>query len=158
MTVSIDISVLGHGLRTAAISTAFSLVVGLWLAWLLVNRRFPGRRELGALATASLALPAPVICDYAFFTPAFAWTWGLAAAAMLSATPMLIRAGRMAFTSLDPIYANAARTLGASEWRVFWRVEIPQIWRSAAAATAVAFARVLAELVVGILIAVRLGR
>ena len=158
MTVSIDISVLGHGLRTAAISTAVSLVLGLWLAWLLVNRRFPLRRELGALATASLALPAPVICDYAFFTPAIAWTWGLAASAMLSATPMLIRAGRTAFTSLDPVYANAARTLGASEWRVFWRVEIPQIWRPAAAATAVVFARVLAELAVGILIAVRLGR
>ena len=158
MTVSIDISVLGHCLRTAALSIAFSLVLGWWLARLLVSQRFPGRRELGALATASLALPAPVICDYAFFAPGFAWTWGLAGAAMLSATPMLIRAGRTAFASLDPVHANAARTLGASEWRVFWRVEIPQIWRSAAAATAVAFARVLAELVVGIVIAVRLGR
>lgn len=158
MTVSIDISVLGQSLRTAAISTTFSLVLGFWLARLLVNRQFPGRRELSALATALLVLPAPVICDYAFVAPAYAWTWGLAGAAMLSATPMLIRAGRMSFASLDPVYANSARTLGASEWRVFWQVEIPQIWRAAAAAIAVAFARVLAELFVGILIAVRLGR
>jgi molybdate transport system permease protein len=135
-----------------------SLILGLWLAWLLVNRRFAGRRELSALATASLALPAPVICDYAFFAPAFAWTWGLAGAAMLSATPLLIRAGRTAFAALDPVHANTARTLGASEWRVFWRVEAPQIWQAAAAAGAIAFARVLGELFVGIVIAVRLGR
>ena len=156
--VSIDISVLGHALRTAAVSTIVSLALGLWLARLLVRRQFPGRRELGAVATAALALPAPVICDYAFLKPAFAWTWGLAAAAMLSATPMLIRAGRGAFSSLDPVYANAARTLGASEWRVFWRVEAPRIWRPAAAAVVVAFARILAELFVGILIAVRHGQ
>jgi molybdate transport system permease protein len=156
--ISIDISVLGHVLRTVAISTAISIVLGLWLAWLLVNRRFPGRRELSALATVALAVPAPLICYYAFLAPAFAWSWGLAAAVVLSATPMLVRAGRMAFSSLDPLYANAARTLGASEWRVFWRVEVPRVWRLSAAAAAVAFARVLAEFVAGTVIALRLGR
>ena len=157
MVVSIDMPVLEQALRTAALSVAFSVVLGLWLAWLLVNRRFPGSRALGAAATAALALPAPVICDYAFFRPAVAWTWGLAVAAALSATPMLVRAGRMAFASLDPVFANTARSLGGSNWRVFWRVELPQVWRPAAAA-AVACARVLAELLVGIGIAVRLGR
>jgi|SRR5581483_3141696 len=157
-TVAIDISLLGQLLRTAAIAIAVSLVVSLWLAWVLVNRRFPGRRELSALATAALALPAPVICYYAFFERSFAAQWRLAAAVMLTAIPMLVRAGRMALASLDPIYANAARSLGAHEWRVFWRVEIPRIWRPAAGAAAVAFARVLAESLAGIAIALRLGR
>ncbi|HEY1339522.1 MAG TPA: ABC transporter permease subunit [Bryobacteraceae bacterium] len=148
----------GQVLSTLAISTALSIVMGLWLAWLLVNRHFPGRRELGALATAALALPAPVICYYAFFNRAYGWSWGLGLAVMLASTPMLVRAGRMAFSSLDPVYANAARTLGASEWRVFWRIEVPRIWRLSAAAAAVAFARVLAELIAGTVIAVRLGR
>ena|SRR5690349_5125328 len=148
----------GQILRTLAISTAISIVLGLWLAWLLVNRQFPGRRELGAVATAALALPAPVICYYAFVDRAFAWPWGFPTAVMLSATPMLVRAGRMAFSSLDPLYANAARTLGASEWRVFWRIDIPRVWRASAAAAAVAFARVLAEFVAGTVIALRLGR
>ncbi len=156
--VSIDISVLRPLLITVAVSAAVSVVLGLWLAWLLVNRQFPGRRELGAVATAALALPAPVICYYAFFNRPFVPSGGLAAAAMLSATPMLVRAGRMAFTALDPVYANAARTLGASEWRVFWRVEAPRVWRLSAAAATVTFARVLAEFVAGTVIALRLGR
>lgn len=153
-----NIFVSGHVLRTLAISAAISIVLGLWLAWLLVNRQFPGRRALGAVATAALALPAPVICYYAFIDRTFAWSWGLPAAVILSATPMLVRAGRMAFSSLDPLYANAARTLGASEWRVFWRIEAPRVWRLSAAAAAVAFARVLAELVAGTAIALHLGR
>jgi ABC-type sulfate transport system permease component len=157
-TVAIDISLLGQLLRTAAIATALSLVVGLWLAWVLVNRRFSGRRELSALATAALALPAPVICYFAFIERKFTGSWGLAVAVILTATPMLVRAGRTAFASLDPIYSNAARSLGAREWRVFWRVEIPRVWRPAAGAAAVAFARVLAESLAGIAIALRLGR
>jgi len=156
--VAVDISVLGHVLSTLAISTAISIVLGLWMAWLVVNRQFPGRRELSALATVALALPAPVICYYAFIDRAFAWSWGLAVAVMLSTIPMLVRAGRMAFASLDPLYANAARTLGASEWRVFWRVEVPRVWRLSAAAAAIAFVRVLAEFVAGTVIALRLGR
>jgi molybdate transport system permease protein len=156
--VSIDISVLLPLLRTAAIAAVLSLALGLGLAWVLVNRQFPCRRQLGMLSTAALALPAPVICYYAFFERAFAKSWGLACAVMLTATPMLVRAGRMAFASLDPVYANAARTLGASEWRVFWRVEIPRIWRPAAGAAAIAVGRVLAEFVAGIVIALRLGR
>ena len=153
MGVVIGISV---PLRMAAVSTAVSLFIGLWLAWLLVNRRFPGQRVLGGLATAALALPAPVMC-YLVFDRAGRW-WGLAGAMVLSAAPMLVRAGRTAFGSLDPVYGNAARSLGASDWRVFWRVEFPRVWRAAAVAGAVAFARVLAEFVAGGLIAVRLGR
>jgi ABC-type sulfate transport system permease component len=34
-------------------------------------------------------------------------------------------AAAAAFASLDPIYADAARTLGAGEWRIFWRVALP---------------------------------
>ena len=145
-------------LLIAAISTAVSLVIGFWLAWMRVNRELPGRRGHGIASTAALALPAPVICYYAFFERKFTGSWGLAVAVILTATPMLMRAGRMALASLDPIYANVARSLGAREWRVFWRVEIPRIWRPAAGAAAVAFARVLAESLAGIAIALRLGR
>lgn len=144
------------GLRVAGISTVVSFAAGLWLAWLLVNRQFRGRREVGALATAALALPAPALCYYLLIEPA--WSWGLTGAAVLSATPMLVRAGRMAFASLDPVYGKAARSLGAGEWRVFWRAEFPLVWRPALAAAGLAFGRVLAELGAGVLIAARLSR
>ena len=143
-------------LRVAGISTVVSVAAGLWLAWLLVNGQFRGRRQLGALLTGALALPAPVICYYLLLGRD--WAWGMAGAAVLSALPMMARAGRLAFGSLDPVYGNGARSLGASNWRVFWRVELPMVWRGAAAAAAVGFARVLAEAAAAVLIAARLAQ
>jgi molybdate transport system permease protein len=158
MAVSIDISLLGAGLRMAALSTLVSVVLGLWLAWLLVNHRFPGRRELSALSTAALALPAPVICYFIFSERNPSLWWGLTGAAVLAGTPMLVRAGRLAFTSLDAVYGNVARSLGRSDWRIFWRVEFPLVWRPTLAAAGVVFARVFAEFAAALLIAARLGR
>jgi molybdate transport system permease protein len=149
---------LWSSLRIAGISTLVSVAAGVWLAWLLVNRRFPGRRELGTVATAALAVPAPVICYYFLMEREHGWSWGITGAAVLSAMPMLVRAGRMAFASIDPIYGNVARSLGRSDWRVFWRVEFPQVWRPTLGAAAVAFTRILAEMAAAVAIAARFGR
>jgi molybdate transport system permease protein len=46
---------------------------------------------------------------------------------------------------LNREYGDAARSLGCSEWRIFWRVMLPLSWRPILAAAGVAFARVLAE-------------
>jgi molybdate transport system permease protein len=136
-------------LRVAGFSTGISVVVGLWLAWTLVNREFAGKRALGALATAALALPAPVLCYYLLGVLGRVWSVteiGLVAAGVFSATPLLIRASRTAFASLDPNLGKAARSLGASGWRVFLRIDLPLELRPILAALALAFARVLAEL------------
>ena len=145
-------------LRVAGLSTGISVVVGLWLAWTLANREFAGKRALGALATAALALPAPVLCYYLLCVLGRVWSLtetGLVAAGVLSAMPLLIRASRTAFASLDPDLAKAARSLGASGWRVFLRIELPLALRPVLAAIALAFARVLAELAAAFWIADR---
>jgi molybdate transport system permease protein len=79
----------------------------------------------------------------------------LVAAGVLSAMPLLIRASRTAFASLDQNLAKAARSLGASGWRVFLRIELPLALRPILAAIALAFARVLAELAAAFWIASR---
>ena len=135
-------------LRVAGLSTGISVLVGLWLAWTLANREFAGKRALGALSTAALALPSPLLCYYLQGVYARIWPLteiNLVAAGVLSAMPLLIRAARTAFASLDPNLARAARSLGASGWRVFLRIELPLALRPILAATALAFARVLAE-------------
>jgi molybdate transport system permease protein len=135
-------------LRVAGLSTGISVLVGLWLAWTLANREFAGKRALGALSTAALALPSPLLCYYLLGVYARIWPLteiNLVAAGVLSAMPLLIRAARTAFASLDPNLARAARSLGASGWRVFLRIELPLALRPILAATALAFARVLAE-------------
>jgi molybdate transport system permease protein len=135
-------------LRVAGLSTGISVVVGVWLAWTLANREFAGKRALGALATAALALPAPVLCYYLLCVVGHIWSlteMNLVAAGVVSAMPLAIRASRTAFESLDPNLAKAARSLGASGWRVFLRIELPLTLRPILAAVALAFARVLAE-------------
>ena len=144
------------GLRVAGVSTGISVVVGLWLAWLLSNREFAGKRALGALVTAALVLPAPLLCYYLLGVFARIWPLteiNLVAAGVVSAMPLLVRASRTAFASLDPNHGKAARSLGASDWRVFWRIELPLALRPILTAIALAFARLLGEFAVAFWIA-----
>ena len=145
-------------LRVAGLSTGISVVGGLWLAWTLVHREFAGKRALGVLSAAALALPSPVLCYYLLAVFARIWPlteMNLVAAGVVSAMPLVIRASRTAFASLDPNLAKAARSLGASGWRVFLRIELPLALRPILAAIALAFARVLAELAAAFWIADR---
>jgi molybdate transport system permease protein len=135
-------------LRVAGFSTGISVVVGLWLAWTLAHREFAGKRVLGALTTAALALPSPVLCYYLLCVLGHVWSLteiNLVVAGVVSAMPLLIRASRTALDSLDLNLGKAARTLGASGWRVFLRIELPLALRPFLTAIALAFARVLAE-------------
>jgi molybdate transport system permease protein len=145
-------------LRVAGLSTGISVVAGLWLAWTLASREFAGKRVLGALWTAALALPSPVLCYYLLCVVGRIWPLTeiyLVAAGVLSAMPLLIRVSRTAFASLDPNLAKAARSLGAPGWRVFLRIELPLALRPILAAIVLAFARVLAEFAAAFWIASR---
>jgi ABC-type sulfate transport system permease component len=54
-------------------------------------------------------------------------------------------AATAAFGALDPIYADSARTLGASEWRIFARVALPAAAGSIGAGVAFAWLRAIGE-------------
>jgi len=74
------------------------------------------------------------------------FTWRAAViASTLHAIPLLVKSSRAALENVDRAYERAARSLGASEWRLFWRVSVPLARRPIAAATALAFARSLGD-------------
>lgn len=145
-------------LEVATAATVISLLFGVYLAWLLVNRRFPGKDLLDAIATLPLALPPTVLGYYLLViigrsswigraweavtgTP-LVFTWRAAViASTLHAIPLLIKSARAALESVDRACERAGRSLGASEWRIFWRVSLPMARRPIAAAAALAFAR-----------------
>jgi molybdate transport system permease protein len=157
-------------LKVAGIATACSLVVGLWLAYLLADRKFRGKEALNAAVALPLVLPPTVlgyyllvffgrpsplgrVYEWAFGTP-LVFTWQAAVvAAMFHAIPLLVISARAALESVDRSYERAARTLGASEWRVFWRVTLPLARRSILAAAILAFARTLGDFGITIMIA-----
>ena len=57
----------------------------------------------------------------------------------------MYRSARGAFESIDADMLDAARTLGWSEGRIFFRLMLPLAWSSVAAGTMLAFARALGE-------------
>ena len=67
--------------------------------------------------------------------------------------PLLVISARAALESVDRSYERAARNLGASEWRVFWRITLPLARRSILAAAILAFARTLGDFGITIMIA-----
>jgi ABC-type sulfate transport system permease component len=70
----------------------------------------------------------------------------------------LIRSARMAFRAAGEDYVNAARSLGASEWRIFWRVMLPLSFRPILTASAIVFARVFTEFAATLWLAARLAK
>jgi molybdate transport system permease protein len=160
--MAIDWFPLWLSLKVAAVATVISLIAGIWLAWLLANKRFKGKDLLDALTTLPLALPPTVLGYYllvligrtswighaweAVTGSPLVFTWRAAViASTLHAIPLLVKSSRAALENVDRAYERAARSLGASEWRLFWRVSIPLARRPIAAATALAFARSLGD-------------
>ena len=167
---SIDWSPLWLSLRVASIATVLSLSVGLAAGWALTRWQFRGKNLAEALVTAPIVLPPTVLGYYllvllgrssplgelyeALFGGPLVFTWQAAvAAACLHAVPLLIRSARAAFEGVSRNLENAARSLGASEWRVFWRVTLPLSKGPVAAAAVFAFARSLGDFGVTIMIA-----
>jgi len=149
-------------LRVATLATLISLALGIWLAYLLANRQFRGKEMLDAIVTLPLVLPPTVLGYYLLvmlgrsspighfyewvFGGPLVFTWQAAVvASTLHAIPLLVKSARAALETVDRSYEKAARNLGASEWRVFWRVTLPLSRRSIVAASVLAFARALGD-------------
>ena len=168
--MGIDWFPLWLSLRVAALSTIAAATGGVALAYLLANKQFKGKEALDAALTLPLVLPPTVLGYYllvllgrgsalgrlyeAVFGQPLVFTWQAAVvAALLHSAPLLIKSARAALESVDHSYERAARTLGASEWRVFFEVTLPLAQRTILAAGALAFARALGDFGVTIMVA-----
>ena len=168
--MNIDWFPLWLSLRVAFLSTALAVAGGLWLAYLLANREFRGKDVLDAAVTLPLVLPPTVLGYYLLvlvgrasplgrlweevFGSPLVFTWKAAVvAALLHALPLLVKSARAALESVDRGYERAARNLGASELKLFFRVSLPLARRSILAATALAFARALGDFGVTLMVA-----
>jgi len=168
--MNIDWFPLWLSLRVAFLSTALALAGGLWIAYLLANREFRFKDALDAAVTLPLVLPPTVLGYYllvligraspfgklweAVFGSPLVFTWKAAVvAALLHALPLLVKSARAALESVDRSYERAARNLGASEFKLFFRVSLPLARRSILAATALAFARALGDFGVTLMVA-----
>ena len=142
-------------------ATAVALLLGVPLAWLYARVEFPGRAVLRALTTLPMVLP-PVVGGIALLlafgrrgllggllsdigiTLPFT-TAGAVMAETFVAMPFLVLTVEAGLRSMDRRYEDAARTLGAGRWKVFWRVTMPLIAPSLLAGAVLCWARALGE-------------
>jgi molybdate transport system permease protein len=158
----IDWFPLALSIRVALIATVIVLLIGIALGWLLARRRFFGREMLDAIVTLPLVLPPTVLGYYLLVLlgrngpvgraletitgEPLVFTWkGAVVAASVGALPLVVKTSRAAIAAVDKNLEDAARTLGQSEWRVFWRVTMPLASRGIIAAAMLAFARSLGD-------------
>ena len=148
-------------LKVAGLATLLNLVLGVAAAWGLSRWRSPLRDFIDSILTLPLVLP-PTVLGY-YLLVLFgrrgtfgAWleslgiqlvfTWqGAVLAPTVVAFPLVLKAARAAFESVDHQLEDAARVLGVSEAGVFFRVSLPLATRGITAGVLLAFARALGE-------------
>jgi molybdate transport system permease protein len=151
-------------------ATLLAGILGVALAGVLSQRRFPGAALLDAVLNAPLVLPPTVLGYYLLIllgrTSALGRAYeaitgssivftrtGAICAAALAALPFVARSARAALESLEPRFAEAAATLGAPPLRTFLRVLLPLSSRGIMAGLTLGFARSLGDFGVTLMVA-----
>ena len=155
--MTIDWFPLADSLRVAGASTAAALGVGLWLGWALGLRRWRAGWLVETLLSWPVAMPPLILGTYLFVTfgpwPRILSLRMAATAGAVCILPAIAGAARAAFLGVPREIPRAARSLGATEWRVFWVAALPLAYRPILAASVLAFARVFNEFAATVLLA-----
>lgn len=157
-----ELEVLQLSLRVAFWSVAFSLPFAVAVALLLARANFPGKTLFDAAVHLPLVLP-PVVVGYFLLllfgkrgpvgslldewfgiVLAFRWT-GAALAAAVMGFPLMVRAIRLSFETVDRKLEAAASTLGAGRLAVFTTVTLPLALPGVFTGMLLSFARGLGE-------------
>ena len=140
----------------------WSLPLAILLAWLLARKQFYGKALLSGIIHLPLVLP-PVVIGYLllvamgrkgiigrylydWFGISFSFSWkGAVLASAVVSLPLVVRAIRLSLETIDIKLEQAAQTLGASPWRVFFTITLPLSLPGILAGVVLGFARSLGE-------------
>lgn len=150
-------------MKTASLSIFITFFLGIFAAWVVVNLKSELWKIIAdGLLTMPLVLP-PTVAGFfllyilgvkrpigAFFIEYFgvkiAFSWGATViAAVVMSFPLMYRSARGAFEQVDSNLIAAARTLGMSEWNIFWKVLLANAMPGVVSGGVLAFARGLGE-------------
>ncbi len=149
-------------IEVAALSTFLILPLGVAIAWLIARRDWPGKAVVETVVMLPLFVP-PVATGLVLLMLfgrrgplgsmlqrglgleiVFTWRAVVLACAVMS-FPLLVRTAQTAFQGVSTRFEDIARTLGASEWRVFATISLPLAARGIVAGAVLAFARAMGE-------------
>lgn len=161
--MTIDLSPIIISLRTATLSIIVTFFLGVAAAQLVFRLKSKTMKTiLDGLFTLPLVLP-PTVAGFfllyifgmrrpigkffiEYFAVKVAFSWGATVlAAVVISFPLMYRAARGAFEQVNPDVLSAGRTIGMSEWKIFWKVQLPIAWPGVVSGAVLAFARGLGE-------------
>ena len=161
--MTIDLSPIIISLRTATLSIIVTFFLGVAAAQLVFRLKSKTMKTiLDGLFTLPLVLP-PTVAGFfllyifgmrrpigkffiEYFAVKVAFSWGATVlAAVVISFPLMYRAARGAFEQVDPDVLSAGRTIGMSEWKIYWKVQLPIAWPGVISGAVLAFARGLGE-------------
>ena len=156
-----DFSPLWISIKTAFVATIITSIIGVFVSYKMANYKGKARGILDGVFTLPLILPPTVIgffllliCGkngvvgkiFMAFDKNIIFTWS---ATVISATvvafPMMYRTCRSAFEQIDKNMILAARTLGLSEIKIFFKIAVPLAWPGIIGGLVLSFARALGE-------------
>lgn len=158
----IDWSPFFISIKTGLLATSIAFFLGIWSAKLIMRCNRLTKAVLDGILTLPLVLP-PTVAGfflllifslkrpfgnylYTNFDIKFVQTWaGCVIAALVIAFPLMYRNARAAFEQIDITMIYAGRTLGMSEFQIFWKVIVPMAAPGLASGTVLAFARAVGE-------------
>lgn len=158
----LDWSPLWISLKTGIVATFFSFFLGIFAARRIMKLRPSLKAILDGILTLPMVLP-PTVAGFfllllfskrrpfgMFLFDTFGikvvQSWlGCIIAATVIAFPLMYRNARAAFELIDANLVYAGRTLGMSEFSIFWKIVVPTAGPGIASGTILTFARALGE-------------
>src|SRR5690625_3816278 len=159
---NINFSPLFLSFKTATIATIIVFIFGICIARITTRYSFKGKSILEAFLLLPLVLP-PTVVGFGLlyligrngpigkfllqtfdFQIVFTW-YAVVLAAVVVSFPLMYQSATAAFKQYDQNIENAALTLGASRWRVFWTISFPLAWPGLLSGLVLTFARALGE-------------
>ncbi|BAY08273.1 molybdate ABC transporter permease subunit [Calothrix sp. NIES-2098] len=156
-----DLSPLWISLKTSLLATFITFFLGIAAAYWMLEYRGKAKSLIEGIFVAPLILP-PTVVGFLLliffgkngpvgklmqpfdFSIVFTW-YGAAIAATVVSFPLMYKTALGAFEQIDNNLLRVARTLGATESTIFWRISLPLALPGILAATTLAFARALGE-------------
>ncbi|MCI7275335.1 MAG: molybdate ABC transporter permease subunit [Cuneatibacter sp.] len=158
----LDWSPLYISIKTGVVATIFSFFLGIFAARRVLKAGQKAKAVIDGILTLPMVLP-PTVAGF-FLLLLFSkrrpigmfldmqlniqvvQSWlGCVIAATVIAFPLMYRNARAAFEQVDVNLIYAGRTLGMSEWRIFWKVVMPAAGPGILSGTILTFARAMGE-------------
>lgn len=135
-----DWTPIGISMKTASLSILITFFLGLIVAWIIVKIKNDAIKIVfDGIFTLPIVLPPTVVgffllyifgvrgpigsflINYFAVKIAFSWPATVIAAVVMS-FPLMYRSARGAYEQVDSNLIDAGRTLGMSEWKIFWKI------------------------------------